>query len=120
MSLRFFKRGNSSKPSFEKKYVLKDKLGSGQFADVYLGISKEDPGREYAVKIIDKSKLTTKADIEGLDMEISILKEVDHHGIIKLFDVYETASKWYLVTELARGGELFDRIVEKTKHGVCP
>lgn len=115
-------RGASSnsvngKKAFQKKYNLGDKLGSGQFADVFLATLKANTKEVYAVKIIKKSKLTTKADKEGLEMEISILQEIDFHGIIKLYDVYEAQAEWYLVTELAKGGELFDRIVEKTKDG---
>lgn len=117
MSFRnFFKQG-SKVEAFEKKYKLGVRLGAGQFAEVFEGELIADPTKKYAVKIIPKAKLQSKEDIEGLDMEIRILKEIDFHGIIKLYDVYETPKEWYLVTELARGGELFDRIVEKTKNG---
>lgn len=120
MSLRFFGKNKKKTPKtgVESKYTLEGKpLGAGQFAEVFKATSKEEPNKVFAVKVINKSKLTTQADIEGLEFEIQILKDVDHHGIIKLYDVYETSTKWYLVTELARGGELFDRIVAKTKDG---
>ena len=41
--------------------------------------------------------------------------QVDHPNCIKLFDVYITPRKVYLVTELVTGGELLDRCV-----CVCP
>ena len=37
--------------------------------------------------------------------------QVDHPNCIKLFDVYITPRKVYLVTELVTGGELLDRCV---------
>lgn len=47
--------------------------------------------------------------------EISILKKVSqgHDNIITLVDFFETMNNLYLITELATGGELFDRICEK-------
>lgn len=52
--------------------------------------------------------------IEVLKREIDILKEVDHPNIIRLKDVYEDKKYLHLITELCTGGELFDRIIEKT------
>lgn len=38
-----------------------------------------------------------------------MLLQVDHPNCIRLFDVYITPRKVYLVTELVTGGELLDR-----------
>lgn len=46
--------------------------------------------------------------------EIKILKLVDHPNIIKLYEVYEDERYIYLVMEYCRGGELIERIVEKS------
>lgn len=46
--------------------------------------------------------------------EIDILKEVDHPNIIWLKAVYEDQKYLHLITELCTGGELFDRIIQKT------
>ena len=53
--------------------------------------------------------------IESLRREIEILRCVDHPCIIKLYDVYEDDRFIHLVTELCTGGELFDRIIQKTE-----
>ena len=47
--------------------------------------------------------------------EINILKELDHPNIVKIFEYYEDKQNYYIVTEICRGGELFDEIVEKGK-----
>ncbi|KAG9402862.1 hypothetical protein AC1031_006403 [Aphanomyces cochlioides] len=39
---------------------------------------------------------------------------MDHPNIMTLYEVYTEAQYYYLVTEFMEGGELFDRIVEKT------
>lgn len=41
------------------------------------------------------------------------MKILDHPSIIKLYEVYEGEYHIYLVMELLKGGELFDRIVKK-------
>ena len=43
--------------------------------------------------------------------------QVDHPNCIKLFDVYITPRKVYLVTELVTGGELLDRCVRVSHAG---
>mmetsp|Transcript_8922 Transcript_8922/g.12967 ORF Transcript_8922/g.12967 Transcript_8922/m.12967 type:complete len:533 (-) Transcript_8922:701-2299(-) len=65
----------------------------------------------YAIKSIRKSKV---GKIEVLKREIDILREVDHPNIIRLKDVFEDQKYLHLITEVCSGGELFDRIIEKT------
>jgi len=94
------------------KYLLMDEvLGEGSFGTVrkcrLLG-----GNLVRALKTIDKSKLP---DATQLRREVDILLNVDHPHIIKLYDVYEDATHIYLVSELCSGGELYDRVVEKTK-----
>ena len=64
------------------------------------------------MKTIRKAKVRR---IEIMMREIEILKTMDHPNIIKLIDVYEDERFLHLVTELCTGGELFERIINKTK-----
>ncbi len=47
--------------------------------------------------------------------KVQILQSVNHPCIIKLEDVIESPDYLYNVLELAEGGELFDKIIEKMK-----
>ena len=47
--------------------------------------------------------------------EVKILQSVDHPNVIKLEDFIDTADYLFIVLELAEGGELFDKIIDKTK-----
>lgn len=47
----------------------------------------------------------------GLVNEINIMRILDHPNIIKLYEVYEGQFHIYLVMDLLKGGELFDRII---------
>ena len=47
--------------------------------------------------------------------EISVLKELEHPNIIKIFEYYIDEHYHYIVTELVTGGELYDTIVKFQK-----
>jgi 5'-AMP-activated protein kinase, catalytic alpha subunit len=57
-------------------------------------------------------------DLDRIHREIRILKRLKHPNIIQLFEVIEKDEALYLVMEYAAGGELFKRIVKKTKLSV--
>jgi len=107
-------RKETKPPTVEDKYDLKDVLGTGAFSQVRLAESKEEPGKMYAIKIIDKKALKGKED--SLENEIRVLRRLVHPNIVQLLEVYEDKTKVYLVMELVTGGELFDRIVEKGSY----
>jgi len=79
------------------------------FSIVKLVVDKET-GKEYAVKIINKTSVG--ADMARLATEMEILKQVDHPNIISLKEIVDTKNCLFIVTELVTGGELFDKIVE--------
>jgi len=45
--------------------------------------------------------------------EIEILSKLDHPNILKLYEIYTDEKRYYIVTELCKGGELFDEIIKK-------
>mmetsp|Transcript_7977 Transcript_7977/g.11930 ORF Transcript_7977/g.11930 Transcript_7977/m.11930 type:complete len:549 (+) Transcript_7977:182-1828(+) len=95
-------------------YNVHETLGEGAFAVVKKATHKVS-GEPYAVKIINRSSLNK--DLEAaLKEEISILSELNHNHIMKLETVICSISQFYLVTEYLEGGELFDRIVEKSAY----
>ena len=71
-------------------------------------------GVDYAVKIIEKKKY--KNQLNRLVAEMEILQSVNHPNIIHMKEIFEMDEKLYIVTELAEGGELFDRLVKKNTY----
>jgi calcium-dependent protein kinase len=65
-----------------------------------------------AVKTIDKSRVN---NLTSLEREVELLREVHHPHIIQLYDIYEDYDYLHLVTELCTGGELYDKVIEKTE-----
>uniref|UniRef100_A0ABM0MP68 Serine/threonine-protein kinase DCLK3-like n=1 Tax=Saccoglossus kowalevskii TaxID=10224 RepID=A0ABM0MP68_SACKO len=94
------------------RYEIGKTIGDGNFAEV-----KEaklvNSDEEYAMKIIDKSKLKGKEHM--LENEVGIMKAVNHPNIVRLYEEYETQDHIYLLMEYVKGGDLFDAITESVK-----
>ena len=48
-------------------------------------------------------------------MILIYLQAIDHPSVIRLYDAIDTEEYLYIVLELADGGELFDKIRDKTR-----
>jgi len=95
-------------------YKLKDEIGRGNYAIVRRG-SKLKPAadeKDVAIKVVKQGRLD-REEMKGLEEEISLLLQVDHPHIVKLYEVYISKKNVYLVMELLEGGEMFDRIVRE-------
>ncbi|XP_070546440.1 LOW QUALITY PROTEIN: serine/threonine-protein kinase DCLK1-like [Ptychodera flava] len=95
-----------------KRYEIGKTIGDGNFA-VVKEARLVNTDEEFAMKIIDKSKLRGKEQM--LENEIGIMKAVNHPNIVRLFEEYETDENIYLVMEYVKGGDLFDAITESVK-----
>lgn len=68
-----------------------------------------------AVKVLEKSKIKDKKDVERISREIKILKQTHHPNVVQLYEIIETDKDLYLIMEFSSGGELFDIIVTNQK-----
>ncbi|KAG7573761.1 Protein kinase domain [Arabidopsis suecica] len=94
-------------------YNLGSKLGHGQFGTTFVCVEK-GTGEEYACKSIPKRKLENEEDVEDVRREIEIMKHLlGQPNVISIKGAYEDSVAVHMVMELCRGGELFDRIVER-------
>lgn len=98
--------------SYDKKskYRFGRTLGAGTY-----GIVREadSPIGKVAVKIILKKNV--KGNERMVYDELDMLQRLKHPHIVRFVDWFESRDKYYIVTELAQGGELFDRICEQGK-----
>jgi len=113
-----FSMGNNirklKKEEVQKYYDIKEKLGTGSFAVVKRATRKSD-GKEFAIKVIKKSKLNAE-ELAVVHDEVEIMHKVSHPNCVDLIEIFETSKKLYMVLELLTGGELFDRIVKKGNY----
>ena len=94
------------------KYRLFRTIGEGSFSTVKLGyqIFTQDP---VAVKIVNKCMIKSDADMQWLMREVEVMRNLNHPGIVKLYDFIEDESAYYMVIEYCGGGELFDFIIAR-------
>ena len=92
-------------------YDIGDKLGAGGFGEVFSCVHKKT-GIERAVKKIARSSVGDGADNETVVREFNILKELDHPNILKQIEMLYDDNYYYIVTEVCKGGELLDEIME--------
>ncbi|KAG6308254.1 hypothetical protein E4U45_001824 [Claviceps purpurea] len=98
--------------SYEKKakYRFGKTLGAGTYGVVR---EADGPTGKVAVKIILKKNV--KGNEKMVYDELDMLQRLKHPHIVRFVDWFESRDKFYIVTELATGGELFDRICEQGK-----
>ncbi|KAJ0061604.1 hypothetical protein NL108_005715, partial [Boleophthalmus pectinirostris] len=101
-------------PSYiSDRYRVGRMLGDGNFAVVRECVELST-GREYALKIINKSKCRGKEHM--IQNEVAILRRVKHPNIVLLIEEVDTYSELYLVMELVKGGDLFDAITSANRY----
>jgi len=101
-----------STPALAASYrVLPGVAGAGIVGEVRRCVHLPT-AEECAVKTIVRRRVR-RTEWRRLDREVAFLREVDHPNIVAVRDVYEDADEVHIVTELCRGGELFDRINER-------
>lgn len=97
---------------FVDHYTLGAELGSGAYAVVKEGCHRRT-GYSYAVKIVEIEPMDP-ADLKALEIEIDVMASLSHPNIVRLLDAYREQDYYYLVMEKILGGELLDRVVQKT------
>ncbi|KAK6457181.1 kinase-like domain-containing protein [Scheffersomyces xylosifermentans] len=115
---KLFNKLSGQPASYSRKqhYTFGKTLGAGSFGIVRYARDNVT-NEEVAVKIILKKAL--KGNEEMIIDELNLLQELSHPHIVGFRDWFESKDKFYIVTQLATGGELFDRIVSKgrfTEH----
>ena len=93
---------------FEKYKILR-KLGNGTFGQVYKVMHKQT-GNIRAMKIIPKNNLRPGFTDKDIIQEITIMKNLDHPHIIKLFEFYLDDDNYYLINEYCTEGDLSEKL----------
>lgn len=86
-------------------------LGAGAFGEVRICVHK-DSNTQRAVKVLRKSAMDEEEE-RMLFNEINILKQLDHPNIVKMYEFFQDEKRYYIITELCKGGELFDEIISR-------
>ena len=101
------------------EYTLQDMIGKGVFGETYLG-SKKGSTQKYFIKKFEKKLGFEKLAKKFIDESISILKDIDHPNIIKLYETKEKENEFYAIEEYCNGGDLKKFLDEYLKEKKSP
>lgn len=111
-----------SKYDLEERYEVHQKIGSGNFSDVFLlSLKSENKNQKqeigskdnhhskcFALKEINKAKMEGKNFF--VENEVYILSNFKHPNICNLMEAFNTKSSYLLIFELASKGDLFEAV----------
>eukprot|EP01156_Anaeramoeba_ignava_P014935 Anaeramoba_ignava/a610993_29.p1 GENE.a610993_29~~a610993_29.p1 ORF type:complete len:387 (-),score=107.37 a610993_29:1003-2163(-) len=81
-------------------------IGEGSFGKVYL-VRHRDTGKFFAMKVLVKSEVFKRKQIEHTKTEQRILSSLRNPFIVTLHFSFQTKHKLYLILDYVKGGELF-------------
>src|ERR1700759_4535157 len=84
--------------TFDKRYVIKRKLGSGGMADVYLAEDQE-LGRRIALKLLDDRHAADEQFVERFRREAQSAAGLNHPSIVSIFDRGYAEGTYYIAME---------------------
>ena len=93
-----------------ENFELLHVLGRGAAGKVLLVEAKFGDHKQYAMKIIKKSKIIKADRIVHTKAEKAILSHVNHPFLVALKYAFQNETKLYFVMEFMKGGELFQHL----------
>lgn len=89
-------------------------LGRGSFGKV-MQVRKKDSGEVFAMKILKKSAIIARNQVEHTRAERQILQSLQHPFLMHLRYAFQTEGKLYFVLDYYRGGELFFHLKKRRR-----
>src|SRR5580765_3709267 len=97
---------------FDRRYVIRRKLGSGGMADVYLAEDQE-LGRRVAIKILNDRHAADDQFVERFRREAKNAAGLSHPNIVSIYDRGEAEGTYYIAMEYPDGRSLKELIVSR-------
>src|ERR671939_3980 len=101
---------------FDKRYVIKRRLGSGGMADVYLAEDQE-LGRGVALKLLNDRHAADEQFVERFRREAQSAAGLNHPNIVSIFDRGRAEGTYYIAMEYLDGRTLKELLV---RNGPTP
>jgi eukaryotic-like serine/threonine-protein kinase len=96
------------------RYAVQKLLGSGGFGRVYRGYD-EELDRPVAIKVPRHDRLATRDDQDEFIREARLVAQLDHKGIVPVYDVGRTSDgQCFVVSKFVDGSDLAARIALET------
>ncbi|KAM3134104.1 hypothetical protein pb186bvf_013830 [Paramecium bursaria] len=96
-----------------EQYQQAETIGQGTFGKVVRALKD---GKEYAIKILKKSQMTTEKDIQRYKQETEILRILDHPNIIRSYELHQDEENHYIIMEYVDGTDLYSFIDKNRRY----
>lgn len=90
--------------NFNENYKVIEKLGSGEYGEVFLVEDLKISDAKKVAKILKKSE---DQQINLSESNLEMLLGLDHPNILKIYDIIEDEKHVYIIEEYCEGGDLF-------------
>jgi eukaryotic-like serine/threonine-protein kinase len=104
---------------FRNRYFIMSKVGAGGFGSVYKARDIQNGDRLVAIKEVTLLGLHPQAMIEAttaFQREVSVLSQLDHPNLPRLYEYIQTPGHWYLVMDFI-AGETLEEYQSKAPNG---
>lgn len=101
-------------------YKLGDKLGIGSYGVVYVA-SHPSTSQQFAIKCVNKQKVLMsghKKTMEHLLTEIEVMSTIKSDNIIRLYDVYQDQTNYYLIIDYCNQGDFLNYLRSNNRNWV--
>ncbi|KAA0176409.1 hypothetical protein FNF27_02105 [Cafeteria roenbergensis] len=109
--------GRAAQPVVVGDIEIGEVIGAGAFGTVHECIERSS-GKHFAVKVLDRLRVSDVSDVERVSREFFILTSLEHPNVIRLHRVEHVGGTLYLVMELAKGGSLKGALRRATRAGI--
>ncbi|XP_076022387.1 caM kinase-like vesicle-associated, like [Genypterus blacodes] len=106
-------RTYSSIADITDKYEIGQVLRAKEFCELCLAKDRQTDKVFVCKKFLKKDGRKVRKAAKN---EIMILKLVNHPNILQLIDTYETRKEYFIIQELATGGDVFDWILDQGNY----
>ncbi|KAJ8411988.1 hypothetical protein AAFF_G00142550 [Aldrovandia affinis] len=106
-------RSYNSPTDITDKYEVGQVLRAKEFCELCLAKDRQTDKVYVCKKFLKKDGRKVRKAAKN---EIMILKMVNHPNILQLIDTYETRKEYFIIQELATGGDVFDWILDQGSY----
>lgn len=98
------------------EFCISQRIGSGMTGDAYVGMNTET-FELVCVKVVDREVFKTAEQQRLLENEIRCQRACNSPHTVSIFDVFDTTSFCFIVTEFCDGGDLY-RCLRASPNGL--
>ena len=93
----------------KREYIVGRQIGTlPPFGELRIGQHKKS-GAQRAIRVYKKTDLDHESKII-IENEVYLIQKMNHPNILKIHGYFKDEKRMYIVTDLCKGGELFDEL----------